>query len=199
MIVLVIDNDTFSRKGIEHLVANEFSGTEIVSLSGFEGSRKILRKNNVNLVIAEIYHPQIDISKVYDFLNSIKAPLIVYTVFETPGYIKTRKKTIKNEDLFISKNQPIDVFLRAIKKASFEKYKANYINIKPDEFSPELILSAKERQLVTELLKGKSLSDISVQNGIRYASLVTMRRKVFEKCKINSLIDLFYYAKIYDL
>lgn len=60
-------------------------------------------------------------------------------------------------------------------------------------------LSQRELEVLQELVKGKSIKEIAIEKGLYESSIITFKKRLFEKTGTNSISSLISYALANDL
>jgi len=199
--VIIVDSHSVSRLAIEELISEEFGEVEVFPISSFEQITSILSDHDIQLIITELYYPNANLVESYKFLQTINIPFVIYTLFDVQTFVKAKLKAIVNEQLIVSKTQPTEDLLKAIRSAvSFNTSKS--IKLEGSTRSKlnmnEVFLSGREKEMVIEMLKGKSLMSIAAENDITYTSMISMRRRIFKKYKVKNLTDLFHILQFFE-
>jgi two-component system invasion response regulator UvrY len=108
---------------------------------------------------------------------------------------------------FVSKDAPIEELKKAVqltlnnKKYYSDKFIDTILNTEPGEenANPFLKLSGREFEIMSLLLEGKSVSDISQLLNIHNSTTGTYKSRIFEKLNIENVFQLTKLAEMYDI
>ncbi len=204
---LLIDDHVVVRSGIKLLIANIYAESEIHEAKDGETALELVKNNQYDFVMLDVQMPNTD---SFALMESFKAnyPALKVLVFSMNSeniyalrYIKAGAKG------FISKEAPMDEVRKAIDLVlNGKKYISEEMlfvlaegNSNSAESNPFNSLSAREFEIVSMLLNGKTISVIAADLKLGISTVGTHKGRIFTKLKVNNLLELQDLANSYNL
>ncbi|WP_460219888.1 response regulator [Psychroserpens sp. MEBiC05023] len=205
--VLVVDNHPIVTTGFQLLFENH----EDIKVVGTVGSGvdifEFVRRHDVDVIVSEIELPELNgitalraIKKEHSHIN-----IIMFSYHPEEIYaISTIKAGASG---YVSKSEPIEVIIKAIKSAhNGDIYLSNkmskHLNYNDTKNSKSRIykrLSTREVEVLKLLSSGKKNKEIALELDINEKTVSTYKARLFKKLNVNNLIDLVNQGKQLDL
>lgn len=204
---LLIDDHVVVRSGIKLLIANIYAESEIHEAKDGETALELVKNNQYDFVMLDVQMPNTD---SFALMESFKAnyPALKVLVFSMNSeniyalrYIKAGAKG------FISKEAPMDEVRKAIDLVlNGKKYISEEMlfvlaegNSTSAESNPFNSLSAREFEIVSMLLNGKTISVIAADLKLGISTVGTHKGRIFTKLKVTNLLELQDLANSFNL
>lgn len=203
---LLVDDHVVIRTGLRVLLTDLYRFAQIHEATDGESMLKKLREHQFNLIIMDIQMPNTESTGL---LNTVitrypTAPVLIYSM--SPEAIYAKRFIKAGAKGFLSKEAPLSELKKAIHQVlSNKKYLSEaMIEILTDEIhqnkpsNPFSMLSPREFEIVSMLLNGNTLSDISRTLNIQPSTVATHKARVFEKLNVKNILELKDLASIYE-
>jgi len=202
MRVLIADDHAIVRKGLAHLVREEFSDTEIIEASnGSEVLEKV--QNGIwDAILIDITMPGRNgleiLKQIRDF--GIKAPVLVISMHSEEQYaVRVLKAGASG---FLNKDTATEELITAIHKVlSGKKYISASLAEKLAEGFDNAtskpineLLSDREMQVLQLIASGKSVSTIADEISLSVNTISTYRARILEKLNLANNAELMRCA-----
>ena len=200
--VIIIDDHKIFGEGFCSLLENNDFRVKRV----FQSPKKALfylEKNFVDIIFCDINMPEINgidlIKKIKK--NNSASKVIMISMYTEKNIIK--KALINKADGYLSKNCSIE----DIKKTVFNSFlkekqiivQKKEININNDKFSLKFILTKREKEIICEILKEKSNSEIGEILQISKRTVETHRKNIMLKLDVKNSIGIAVKALKHEL
>ena len=200
--VIIIDDHKIFGEGFCSLLENNKFRVKRV----FQSPRKALYyldKNLVDIVFCDINMPEINgielIKKIKKTNSSCK--VIMISMYTQKNIIK--KALNNNADGYLTKNCSIEDIKNVISNSFLpQKNKIPQTvdkNINNDEFSMKFSLTNREKEIISEILKEKSNSEIGEILQISKRTVETHRKNIMLKLDVKNSIGIAVKALKYEL
>lgn len=196
--ILIVDDHLVVRTGVTIILQNEIDNLTISYASNFPETLKILQDTSFDLIILDINIPG---GKNTEMISDIKSlhsdvKILMFSAHEEEFY--ALRYIHAGADGYLNKLSSEDKIVEAVKSImNFGKYLTNEIidklndsSLLKDTFNPFDKLSKREIEIVKLLVKGDGNLEISNYLGIQMSTVSTYKNRVFEKLKINNLVEL---------
>lgn len=204
---LLIDDHAIVRSGIKFWLSSEYHPAEIDEAENGREAMEKIDNNEYDLLLLDIHMPDtnsFDLLK-YILANRPGAKVLIFSMNSENMYAKRFLKA--GAAGFVSKDAPIEEFKKAVnltlsnKKYYSDKFIDTIMNAKTGEenANPFLKLSDREFEIMSLLLEGKSVSDISQLLNIHNSTTGTYKSRIFEKLNIENIFQLNKLAVIYEI
>lgn len=206
---LIIDDHSIVRAGIKLILKKMFPGAEIKEAYNEKSSLAFLKDEKFTLIFMDLNMPDSDPAALIHYIlnKNSEANIIILTMNDENVYAKRFFKLgIKG---FLNKSiedTHIEAAITAV--LSGQLYISDNLKrslaeslLKGKTDNPFESLSDRELQVAQELIKGKSISEISGSLNIHASTVSTYKAKVFEKLNIpnNNLVELLSIAQSYNV
>ena len=204
---LLVDDHVVVRSGIRVLLSEIYNPTEIHEAFDGESTLEQLKTNHFDLIMLDIQMPNTDTLGLMKIINQTfpAARVLIFSMSAENIYAKRFMKA--GAYGFISKESPLDEITKAINLIlNDRKYISESLIDKLAEDSlsgnpgnPFDKLSPKEFEIVSLLLSGKTLTDISHSLNIHTSTAGTHKARLFEKLGVTNILELSEMAKLYGI
>lgn len=200
--VIIIDDHKIFGEGFCSLLENNNFRVKRV----FQSPKKalyFLDRNLVDIIFCDINMPEINgielIKKIKKTNSSCK--VIMMSMYTQKNIIKKALKN--NADGYLTKNCSIEDIKKVISNSFLPQKKievqAVEKNINNDEFSIKFSLTNREKEIIKEILKEKSNSEIGEILQISKRTVETHRKNIMLKLNVKNSIGIAVKAMKYEL
>jgi two-component system, NarL family, invasion response regulator UvrY len=204
--LLLVDDHVVIRTGLKVLLSDLYPFIEIHEATDGESMLLKLREHQFRLIIMDVQMPNTEsISTLTTVITKYPgASVLIYSMCSETIYAKRFIKA--GAKGFLSKEAPLSELKKAIHQVlNNKKYISEAVvemlteDIHQDKPSnPFSILSPREFEIVSMLLSGNTLSDISHTLNIQPSTVATHKARVFEKLKVKNILELKDLATVYE-
>jgi len=204
---LIVDDHVIVRSGIKFLLAEIYQLAEIHEASDGDSATEKLKEHDFDLIMLDIQMPKTDSFGLMEYIH-IKYPKAKVLVFSVSAENTYARRFMKAGAYgFVSKESPLDEIIKAINLVlNDRKYISESLayKIAEDSFAgrsdnPFNKLSPREFEIVSLLLSGQTVSDISQSLNIQTSTVGTHKARLFEKLSITNILELKELATAYNL
>ena len=204
---LLVDDHVVVRSGIKILLADIYDPCEIHEANNGDTTVAKLKENQYDLILLDIQMPHTDTLGLMEYIR-ITYPAAKVLMFSMSAENIYAKRFIKAGAYgFISKEAPLEEITRAINIIlNGKKYISESLaeKLAEDSFSgksgnPFNELSPREFEIVSLLLEGKTVTDISHALNIQASTVGTHKARLFEKLGVDNILKLKELATTYNL
>ena len=200
--VIIIDDHKIFGEGFCSLLENNNFRVKRV----FQSPKKALyylQRNVVDIVFCDINMPEINgielIKKIKK--TNLSCKVIMISMYTQKNIIK--KALNNNADGYLTKNCSIED-IKTVISNSFLPHKKTIVqpaeeNINNDEFSMKFSLTSREKEIINEILKEKSNSEIGEILQISKRTVETHRKNIMLKLDVKNSIGIAVKALKYEL
>ena len=205
--ILIADDHTVVRKGIQTFLNESFDKLHIDEVVDGTEILKKISYTNYDLLIMDIQMPNTDAFDIMQYIK-IKFPDVKVLVFSmSPENIYGLRFLKAGASGFLSKDQSLHEFKKAIETIlSGGKYISKslaefltYSSFTPNAATPFEKLSKREFEVMSLLLAGNSINDISHQLNIHSSTIGTHKARIFEKLNVINMLELKELADLYKM
>ena len=204
---LLVDDHTVVRSGVKILLSDIYIPSEIYEAINGETAVAQLKERDYDLIMLDIQMPNTDTLRLMEYIHITypQAKVLMFSMSAENIYAKRFMKA--GAYGFISKEAPLEEITRAIQIIlSGRKYISESLTEKlaEDSFSgksgnPFNKLSPREFEIVSLLLDGKTVTDISHTLNIQTSTVGTHKARLFEKLAVTNILELKELATTYNL
>jgi two-component system invasion response regulator UvrY len=204
---LLVDDHMVVRSGIKMLLSDIYKASEIHEAMNGETAIAKLKETGYDLVILDIQMPNTDTLGLMEYIHHTypDAKVLMFSMSAENIYAKRFMKA--GAFGFIAKESPLEEITTAIHVIlSGKKYISETLaeTLAEDSFSgkpanPFNELSPREFEIVTLLLEGKTVTDISHALNIQTSTVGTHKARLFEKLGVSNILELKELATTYNL
>jgi len=204
---LLVDDHVVVRSGIKTLLSEMYNPAEIHEAVDGETAMLKMKENSYDLVMLDIQMPKTDTLGLMEYVH-IKYPQVKVLMFSMSAENIYAKRFMKAGAYgFISKEAPLEEITRAINTIlNNKKYISDTLaeKLAEDSFSgktgnPFNDLSPREFEIVSLLLEGKTVTDISHTLNIQTSTVGTHKARLFDKLGVTNILELKELATTYNL
>lgn len=204
---LLVDDHVVVRSGIKTLLTELYSPAEVHEAMNGDTAMIKLKEHEFDLVMLDIQMPKTDALGLMEYIH-IKYPKAKVLIFSMSAENIYAKRFMKAGAYgFISKEAPLEEITRAINVIlNNKKYISDTLaeKLAEDSFSgktgnPFNDLSPREFEIVSLLLDGKTVTDISHTLNIQTSTVGTHKARLFEKLGVTNILELKELATTYNL
>ena len=204
---LLIDDHTVVRSGIKVLLTDIYVDVDIYEAQDGESALLLLQNDKYDLVTLDIQMPNTDTFALMELIKS-KYPDLKVLVFsmspETVYAVRFIKAGAKG---FISKDAPLEEIKIAIDRVlNGKKYFSDALqdlfadgNNKATNSNPFNILSTREFEIASMLLKGKTITTIAEELSLSLSTVGTHKGRIFNKLNVINLLELKELSTSFDI
>ena len=204
---LLIDDHIVVRSGIKGLLNELFKPSEIYEASDGNSALVILKEHNYDLIMMDIQMPKTDTLGLMEYI-SIKYPQARVLIFSMSAESIYAKRFLKaGAKGFLNKDAPLDEIKKAINMVLDNR---NFISetlatvfadecIMDKSGNPFNQLSPREFEIVSLLLSGETISEISKLLNLQVSTIGTHKARLFDKLSVSNILELKDLANSYNL
>ena len=204
---LLIDDHTVVRSGIKVLLTDIYVDVDIYEAQDGESALLLMQNDKYDLVTLDIQMPNTDTFALMELIKR-KYPDLKVLVFsmspETVYAVRFIKAGAKG---FISKDAPLEEIKIAIDRVlNGKKYFSDALqdlfadgNDKATNSNPFNILSTREFEIASMLLKGKTITTIAEQLSLSLSTVGTHKGRIFNKLNVINLLELKELSTSFDI
>lgn len=204
---LLVDDHVVVRSGIKILLEDLYKPSEIHEAMNGETAIEKLKANSYDLILLDIQMPNTDTLGLMEYIRITypEAKVLMFSMSAENIYAKRFMKA--GAYGFISKEAPLEEITKAMSVIlSGKKYISEGLaqKLAEDSFSgksgnPFNELSPREFEIVSLLLDGKTVTDISHTLNIQTSTVGTHKARLFEKLSVENILQLKELANTYNL
>jgi len=204
---LLVDDHNVVRSGIKGLLMELFIPSEIFEASDGETAIENLKSIHFDLIIMDIQMPKTDTLGLMEYIH-IKYPDAKVLVFSMSAEGIYAKRFLKaGAKGFLSKDAPLEEIKKAIALVlNNRKYISDTLAsalaeelISDTPSNPFNQLSPREFEIVTLLLAGETISEISKLLNLQVSTVGTHKARLFDKLGVRNILELKELANSYNI
>jgi len=184
--ILLVDDHPLLRKGLAELLSQEFPGSEIVQAASLEAAAVQL-ESTWSLMILDQNLPD---GRGVEFLERLESKPVTLMLSMYDDGAMARMARSAGAVGYASKGDSPERLLEAV-RAVLDGKKSFPAGTEKTE---EAKLSEREREVLTELLKGKTPTEISKDFGVRQTTVQSYKARIFAKLGVGSMAELVKQA-----
>lgn len=204
---LLIDDHEIVRSGVKTVLLELFKPCEIFEASNEKEALDQFKARKYDLIIMDVQMPDTDSAGLLKNIK-IKSPDVKVLVFSMSAENLYAKRFMKLGAMgFVTKNSGLSELIKAINLAlnnrkyiseAFAEILAGEVG---DEKSsnPFESLSSREFEIVSLIIHGKSLNEISDLLSIHSSTVSTHKSRLLEKLGVKNLPELLELARAFNL
>lgn len=204
---LLVDDHVVVRSGIKTLLSEIYNPAEVHEAMNGDTAISKLKNDQFDLIIMDIQMPNTDTLGLMEYVHITypAAKVLMFSMSAENIYAKRFMKA--GASGFVSKEAPLEEITRAISTIlNGKKYISDTLaeKLAEDSYSgksgnPFNELSPREFEIVTLLLDGKTVTDISHALNIQTSTVGTHKARLFEKLGVTNILALKELATTYNL
>jgi two-component system invasion response regulator UvrY len=205
---LFVDDHAVVRASFTKILSQPFQPVEVEEAANGDEAMAKVRKGNFDLVIMDVQMPQTNTVGLVEFIVNHSPSTKILMLSMAPEKVHARHYLKAGASGYISKQATLDEVTVAIDlilrgKKYISDSLADYIVKdsfeKKEKSNPFNKLSSRELEIVTLLLEGKSLTDISGILNISTSTIGTHKSRLMEKLNAANLIELKDIAAVHNV
>ncbi len=204
---LLIDDHVVVRSGIKTLLSGLYKDAHVDEAKDGETAIHCVKENSYDLAMLDIQMPNTDTFALMEFFKTNYPSLKVLVFSMSPENIYALRFIKAGARGFISKDAPLEEIKKAIDLVlSDKKYISETLlfslaegNAPGANSNPFNSLSSREFEIVSMLLRGKTLSSIAADLGLGISTVGTHKARIFNKLKVTNLLEMKELANSYDI
>lgn len=194
------------RSGIRTLLRDIYKSSEIDEAPDGESALNFLKEHKYDLAILDIQLPKTDSFGLMEYLK-VKYPELKVLIFSMSSEnIYARRFLKAGARGFLNKNAELEEIKKAIDLIlKGKKYLSDAMMEILAEGTGEKdgnlfnLLSPREFEIVSLLLKGETLSQIANMLNLQVSTVGTHKARIFDKLKVGNILELKELADSYHL
>ena len=200
--ILICDDHILFCNGIAEILKNSGMNYEVTATYNSESCKKTLSEHSFDVFICDL---NIDEKDGFVLLEELKEELkntfkIILSAYYEDFLIEKAEKMGINA--FLKKETTSDELISVIeldKKAPFysqkkPRVKNNSFLEQDNAFNNKLKLSKQEKEIIKQLIQGKSNLEIADKLFISETTVKTHRRNIYRKLEINTITELILFS-----
>jgi two-component system, NarL family, invasion response regulator UvrY len=204
---LLIDDHEIVRSGVKNVLQEIFKPCEIYEANNEKTALQALKSRNYDLIIMDVQIPDTDTAGLMEYIKT-RYPEAKVLMFSMSAENVYAKRFFKAGAMgFVSKNAGLSELKKAVELVlNDRKYISENL---AEQLAAEIgtqqptnpfdKLSAREFEIATLLMTGKTGSEISELLAINSSTVGTHKARLFEKLGVTNLPELIEVARIYKL
>lgn len=204
---LLIDDHMVVRSGIKTLLSGLYKDAEIDEAKDGETAIEQLKTHFYDLVMLDIQMPNTDTFGLMEMIKNNYPDLRVLIFSMSPENIYALRFIKAGARGFISKDAPLEEIKKAIDLVlNDKKYISEELlsilaegNVPGEGGNSFQMLSAREFEIASMLLSGKTISSIAADLNLGISTVGTHKARIFNKLKVGNLLELKELADTYDI
>ena len=204
---LLVDDHVVVRSGVKILLADLYTSSEIHEAMNGETAIVKLKEGEYDLILLDIQMPNTDTLGLMEYIH-VTYPAAKVLMFSMSAENIYAKRFMKAGAFgFVSKEAPLEEITKAITTIlGGKKYISESLaqKLAEDSYSgksgnPFNELSPREFEIVSLLLEGKTVTEISQVLNIQTSTVGTHKARLFEKLRVENILQLKELATTYNL
>jgi two-component system, NarL family, invasion response regulator UvrY len=204
---LLIDDHAIVRSGIKFWLSAEYNPSKIDEAENGKQATEKIQDTDYDLLLLDIHMPETNSFDLLKYILNTK-PNSKVLIFSMNSESMYAKRFLKAGAIgFVSKDAPIEELKKAVdltlnnRKYFSDTFIESVLNEKIDKEynNPFSNLSTREFEIANLLLEGKPVGEISVLLNIKNSTTATYKARIFEKLKIENVLQLNELAVLYEI
>lgn len=204
---LLVDDHSIVRSGVRLIIKDKYFNAEVDEAADGDTAYEMVKKKEYDLLIIDLHMPHTNTMGLIENVFTIRpgAKILIFTMGSedvfAKRYLKLGVRGFLNKDCDDDEiAKAIEMILNNRKYLSdklISKLTDDGLSNRPD--NPFESLSNRELEIGMLLVRGKSVSEITEILNIQNSTVGTHKAHIFEKLKVENVIDLRELAKLYQL
>ncbi|HMT28039.1 MAG TPA: response regulator transcription factor [Bacteroidia bacterium] len=203
--VLIVDDHVIIRRGLKFILESNFGIHQFLEAESCKGFREILSKEPVTHVVLDM---QLNDGNVIEILSEMinlypNIRIMVYTM--SPEEIFGARIMNMGVSGFLNKQTNEKEVIKALElffndQKYYSQMVKDQLELKQNSegsSDPFRELSEREITVMSYLLKGEGIKEISGRLNIKSSTVATFKARIFNKLGVSNVIDLKNLAEIY--
>jgi DNA-binding NarL/FixJ family response regulator len=203
--ILIVDDHLVVKTGVAIILKNQIDDLDFSYASNFPEMVEVINEAIFDLIILDINIPGGKQTEMIADIRSVQpnVKILIFSAHDEEFY--ALRYIHAGADGYLNKLSGEDKIIEAVSSIiKFGKYLTNEILNKLNDsallkeiFNPFDKLSKREFEIVQLLIKGEGNLEISNKLEIQMSTVSTYKNRVFEKLKINNLVELIEKFNLY--
>ncbi|MBZ0245284.1 MAG: response regulator transcription factor [Cyclobacteriaceae bacterium] len=199
---LLVDDHAIVRRGLNQILKDEFSKAIITEVGDADGAMDAISGQEFDLVICDISIPGTTGLELCKNIKKVRPsqPMLVLSMHKEEQYAVRALKV--GASGYLAKESAPEELIKAVrhilmgKKYVSTSLAAILVNHLGDQGQQELheILSDRELEVLKQIAKGKSLTEIGNKLNLSPNTISTYRARILEKMKMKTNAELIQYV-----
>ena len=205
--ILLADDHEVIRSGLKYFMMSLVAHPVIHEAWDGNSTMQKVKESEYQLIIMDLNMPQTNcfelLSNIIDLRPATK--ILIFSI--NPEDVHAKRYLQMGAKGYVNKNAPCSELAKAINTILDNK---QYISPSLSEAFAENIvskktgnpfdnLSAREFEIVQQLIQGRSLTDIRYALHLKSSTVSTYKGRVFEKLNCKNIIEVVKLAKLYNI
>jgi len=205
--ILLADDHEVIRSGLKYFISSIVAHPVIHEAWDGNSTLEKVKENEYHLIIMDLNMPQ---TNCFELLSSIidlrpGSKILIFSI--NPEDVHAKRYLQMGAKGYVNKNASASELAKAINTiledkqyistALSEALAENMTSKKTD--NPFDNLSAREFEIVQQLIQGRSLTDIRYALHLKSSTVSTYKGRIFEKLNCKNIIEVVQLAKLYHI
>ena len=205
--ILIVDDHPIVHTGLANLVENVLGKCIIYNSYTYQEASNIVKNNYIDLILLDLNIPGSLGIEVISSFRKIQPGLKILVCSGRDELLHAQHMIRRGANGFLHKNTFETEAEKAVKMVFdnkiylSQKVQAQFldglINNQKPIVDPMSILTHREKEILTLLLDGMWIKEIAENLQIKYSTVGTMKARIFEKLKVNSVLELYKIIELY--
>jgi two-component system, NarL family, invasion response regulator UvrY len=204
---LLIDDHEVVRAGVKNVLLDLYNPCTVYETDDEQTVIQQLNAQVFDLVIMDVQMPDIDTIALMEYIKN-HFPLVKVLIFSMSAENIYAKRFLKAGAMgFVTKNAGLTELKKAIDLVlnSRRYISENLAEMLVDQIgeketgNPFQILSARELDIASILIKGTSVSEIAESLHISISTVGTYKARLFKKLEVNNIAELIEKGRVYNM
>jgi len=204
---LLIDDHSVIREGMRMILCQFYKECIVDEAANEDEAIAKIKQKSYDLVVLDINMPNTNALSLLKFVLTIRPGLKVLMFSMNEEKLHAKRYIDAGAKGFLSKSAPVEEIKKAVtlvvngRNYYSEDLIKNIISEKSgvQKNNPFEKLSDREFEIANLLLAGKSVTEISSLLNIQTSTTGTHKAKIFDKLKVNNLVELIELANMYEI
>ena len=206
--ILLADDHTVIREGLKTYIQNIMPRSKIDEAQDGDSAFEKIKRNDYALIILDINMPATDFFGLVINILAAKPTSKILIFSMNPEAIFAKKYLQLGVLGYLSKKASIDEIKQAIKDVINNKrylsplltemFTRIALGMEPNNQNPFDLLSPRELEIVSYLIKGESVSQIGTYLNIHTSTVGTYKARIFEKLNCKNAIEINELAVMHN-
>lgn len=200
--ILIADDHVVVRQGVSFILKDAFENLTLFQAPVFSKLVEILKEQLVDMVILDISIPEGKGVQMVDVIKEIQPDvrILVFSALEEDiyglRYLKAGAGGYLNK--LTSEEEFKRAFTAMLEKGCYLSESLQHkISEKSQSGNPLNLLSNRELEIATYLMKGEGNLEIANRLSLQNSTVSTYKNRIFEKLNITNTVALFELFKLY--
>ena len=199
------DDHNIVRQGLQFVIEDVVENTEIIHASSLEQILSQVKSNSFDIAILDAQFPDGNSLSIISEIKQIQPEIkiLIFTSFEEENY--ALKFINEGADGFLNKLSEESEIQNAIqemieKGSSFPPFTQKMLQLSDHQvalLNPLNQLTERELEIATLYAKGLGNLEIANSLSLRQNTVSTFKKRIFDKLKVETLVDLIDLVRIH--